>query len=183
MTLPGGDAVDLLMREHRLVEQLFLQLDAAVAAGDEDDQREMADRIVTELTVHAAIEEEVLYPAARKVADTAGLVDGSEAEHAELKALLTRLDGRDPGDAGFAEGFGQAREMVSHHVGEEEAELFPKLRDALAAYELEVLRTRLIEARQTAPTSPPAAGPVAAVTDAAGSLLEKAKEAIRHITD
>ena len=183
MTTPGGDAVDLLMREHRLVEQLFLQLDAAVAAGDEGDQREVADRIVKELSAHAAIEEEVLYPAARKVAGVAATVDGSVAEHAELKVLLAGLAGKDPGDTGFVEGFAKARDMVSHHVDEEEGELFPKLRDAVAPYELEVLRSRLEEARQTAPTAPPPANPVAAVAEAAGSLLDRAKDAIRHIKD
>ena len=183
MTTPGGDAVDLLMREHRLVEQLFLQLDSAVEAGDEAGQREVADRIVAELTAHAAIEEEVLYPAARKVADLAGLVDESEAEHAELKTLLAGLAGKDPGDDAFVEGFAKARDLLSHHVDDEEAELFPKLRKAVAPYELEVLRTRLEEARSTAPTSPPAANPVAAVADAASSLFDRAKDAIRHIKE
>ena len=180
MTLPGADAVDLLMREHRLVEQLFLQLDAAVEAGNEADQREVADRIVSELTAHAAIEEEVLYPAARKVAELAGLVDESEAEHAEVKALLAGLAGKDPGDTGFVEGFAKARELVSHHVDEEEAELFPKLREATAPYELEVLRSRLVEAREKAPTSPRSGNPVAAVADAAGSLIDRARGAFRH---
>lgn len=53
----AADAIDLLMREHRLAEQLFLQIDAAMAAGDEAEQRQLAERILTELSTHAAIEE------------------------------------------------------------------------------------------------------------------------------
>lgn len=173
MTSAGDDAVDLLMSEHRLVEQLFLQLDAAVAAGEEADQRELADRIVTELSVHAAIEEEVLYPAARQVPGTTSMVDESLAEHAELKVLLTQLHGKDPGDDDFVEGFGRARELVTHHVGEEEGELFPKLREALDEHKLVTLGNNLAKARESAATSPPAA--------AASSLFDKAKDAIRHI--
>lgn len=183
MANPGGDAVDLLMREHRLVEQLFLQLDAAVAAGDEADQRELADRLIEELTAHAAIEEEVLYPAARQVPEAAAMVDESVAEHAELKGLLARLDGKDPGDDDFVEGFGRARDLFTSHVGEEEGDLFPKLRDFFDEHKLVTLRNNLAMARKTAPTSPASATPVAAVADAASSLLDKAKDAIRHIKD
>ncbi|MDP8938231.1 MAG: hemerythrin domain-containing protein [Actinomycetota bacterium] len=181
MAIPAADAVSLLMREHRLAEQLFLQLDAAVEAGDQDDQRELADRILTELSAHAAIEEEVLYPAARAVPDAAGAVDRSLAEHKELETVLARLEGTDPGDARFAEGFRQAREMVDHHVAEEEGELFPVLRRSLADDELASLRDRLVEARSAAPTRPRPSTPVAAVADAATSLIDKAKGAIRSL--
>jgi len=183
MANPGGDAVDLLMRDHRLVEQLFLQLDTAVAAGDEADQGELAGRLIEELSVHAAIEEEVLYPAARQVPGTAARVDGSVAEHSELKALLATLAGKEPGDDEFVEGFRRARDLVTSHVEEEEGELFPKLREGLDEHKLVTLRNNLAMARKTAPTSPPPANPVAAVADAASSLLDKAKDAIRHLTD
>jgi len=181
---PGADAVDLLMRDHRLVEQLFLQLDAAMAAGDDADQRELADRIVTELSKHAAVEEEeVLYPAARRVDDTAGLVDRSVAEHEELEALLAGLDGTDPDDPEFAEGFGRARDLVTTHVAEEESELLPALRRSLSYEDLVTLRDRLVDARAGAPDRPRRATRVTVVAEAAGSLIAKAKDAIRGLTD
>ncbi len=178
---PGSDAVDLLMREHRLVEQLFLQLDAAAAAGDDPDQRELADRILAELSAHAAIEEQVLYPAARQVPEAAELVDRSVTEHKELETVLAGLDGTDPDDAGFTEGFGRARDMVASHVEEEERELLPLLRRSLPEEELLALRDRLVEARADAPRRPRPAGPVAAVADTASSLIDKAKDAIRGL--
>ncbi len=181
MAIPGGDATVLLMREHRLVDQLFLQLDAAVAAGDDADQRELADRVLTQLSVHAAIEEEVLYPAARAVPDVAAMVDRSLAQHKELEALLADLDGTGPARPGFAEGFRRARDLVVHHVGEEEGELFPALRRSLSPDELASLGDRLIEARATAPTRARRSTPVTAVTEAAASLIDRAKEAIRSL--
>ena len=183
MTTPGIDAVDLLMRDHRLVEQLFLQLDAALAAGDHANQRELADRILTELSVHAAVEEEVLYPAARQLPDVAGMVDRSLAEHKTLETLLAGLDGRDPGDTGFEEGFHQARDLVAEHVGEEEGELFPALRRSMSGDELAALADRLADARAGAPDRPRPANPVAAAADAASSLLDRAKDAIRNLTE
>jgi len=177
----GTDAVDHLMREHRAAEQLFLQLDAALAAGDEADQRELAERLLAELSVHAAVEEEVLYPAARDVPDAAGVVDRSVAEHKELEALLAGLEGTGPGDAGFGEGFRRAGDLFARHVAEEEGELFPVLRRDLSEDELTRLRDALADARRTAPTRPRPSAPVAAVADAAASLIDKAKDAIRSL--
>ncbi len=182
MAASGIDAVDLLMRDHRLVEQLFLQLEAALAADDHAEQRELADRILTALSVHAAVEEEVLYPAARGVPDAAGLVDRSLAEHAELEALLAGLDGRQPGDAGFEEGFGHARDLFARHVGEEEGELFPTLRRSVPDDELVALRDRLADACRRVPGRARPATPVAAVAGAAASIVDKAKDAFRSIT-
>lgn len=175
----AADAVDLVMREHRLVEQLFLQIDAAMAAGDDADQRELADRILTELSVHAAMEEEVLYPAARHMPEAAAMVDRSLAEHKGLEALLAGLDGKDPGDAAFADGFPRARDLVTHHMAEEEAELLPALRRSMSEDELVALRDRLVEARRTA-SSRPHSSPAAVVAEAAASLIDKAKDVIRN---
>lgn len=175
----AADAVDLLMREHRLAEQLFLQIDAAMATGDDGEQRQLAERILTELSTHAAIEEEVLYPAARRIPDLAATVDRSEAEHKELETVLARLDGRNPGDTGFQDGFRRARDLVAQHVAEEEGELLPSLRRSLSGDELVTLRDRLTEARRSAPARPRPPAPVAAVAEAAASLIDKAKDAIR----
>ncbi len=182
MAASGIDAVDLLMRDHRLVEQLFLQFDAALAADDHAEQRELADRILTALSVHAAVEEEVLYPAARGVPDAAGLVDRSLAQHEELEALLAGLDGRQPGDAGFEEGFGQAGDLVARHVREDEGELFPALRRSMPDDDLVALGDRLAEARRRVPTRSRPATPVAALADAAASIVDRAKDAFRSIT-
>ena len=182
MAAVGTNAVDVLMRDHRLVEQLFLQLDAALAGHDHAEQRELADQILTALSVHTAIEEEVLYPAARGVPDAAGLVDRSLADHEELEALLAGLDGRQPGDPGFEEGFRRAGDLVAEHVGEEEGELFPTLRRSMPDDELVALGDRLAEVRAAVPGRPRRASPVAAVADAASSIVDKARDAFRSIT-
>ncbi len=180
----GIDAIDLLMRDHRLAEQLFLQLDAAFAAGDEAEQRDLAERVVTDLSVHAAVEDAVLYPAARDVADTVGMVDASVAGHDELEAVLADLDGTNARDAGFADAVRRAGDAFARHVADQEGGLFPALRRAVPEEELVALHDRLVEARRTAPTRPRRSAPAAvadAVADAAASLIDKAKDAIRGI--
>src|SRR5438046_2330132 len=56
------DAITLLITDHREVEQLFHQLESQPPGPSED---EPARQVTRELSVHAAIEEQVLYPAMR----------------------------------------------------------------------------------------------------------------------
>ena len=56
------DAITLLKQDHKTVEKLFKQFEKTTAPAE---QRKLAQRIVKELSVHAAIEEMVFYPAVR----------------------------------------------------------------------------------------------------------------------
>ena len=49
----------LLKQDHRTVEQLFEEFEKA----DDDQLQAIAERVCQLLTVHAQIEEEILYPA------------------------------------------------------------------------------------------------------------------------
>ena len=56
------DAIELLTRDHRHVEELFGQF----RSGSDEERRASAEGIIRELSIHAAIEEELFYPAVRK---------------------------------------------------------------------------------------------------------------------
>ena len=89
------NAVQLLRQDHREVEQLFSQIEAAGGAGPDEAVQE----VVRELSVHAVIEEQVLYPAIREVPGGDELADHAIDEHQAAKELLAQIDGSD-GDAG-----------------------------------------------------------------------------------
>ena len=75
------DAIVLLKNDHKTVEKLFKQFEKA---GEDayDEKRKIADSIIEELTVHAYIEEEIFYPAARQaVPETKDHVLESVEEH------------------------------------------------------------------------------------------------------
>ncbi|GAA1392820.1 hypothetical protein GCM10009639_25010 [Kitasatospora putterlickiae] len=65
------DAIVLLKDDHKTVEKLFKEFEKA---GDEAyaEKRRIADQVIEELTVHAVIEEQVFYPAAREAAPDTG---------------------------------------------------------------------------------------------------------------
>lgn len=182
-----GDALDMLMEDHRQVDQLYAELQAAGAAGRTDDQKQIAEQIIAELSVHATVEEQVLYPAAREaVADGGSLVDESLHEHQEMKEILAELDGAAPDDPGFSENFEKLMSEVQHHVEEEENELFPQLRAALGEPRLREMGQELADAKRRAPTrphphapdTPPGnvvAGPVAAAMDKTRDTVRSAR--------
>lgn len=151
----AADAVELLTADHRMVEQLFHQLELATATDAVENQRDLAQRIVRELSVHASVEEQILYPALREVLEDGDRIAGhSLEEHATVKRLLAGLDGMEPRDEGFAAAFVELRDTVREHVTEEESRLFPQLADALGPEQLLDLGTALTKARAMAPTRP-----------------------------
>ncbi len=93
----SADAIELLISDHREVEQLFKMMDGARTTGDVDQQRYVAEHVVEDLSVDAVIEEEILYPTIREaLPDGDQLADEALQEHQEVKELLTRIDGKDP---------------------------------------------------------------------------------------
>ncbi|WP_245253634.1 hemerythrin domain-containing protein [Paraburkholderia sp. LEh10] len=125
----ASDAIELLKSDHRSVEKLFDAFDKA-GVDDLDARGTLAQRACEELTVHAIIEEEILYPAAHKALEKTNELDVDEAyvEHYLVKTLIEKFDSLKPGDQGFDATFSVMSELVRHHVEEEESELFPELR-------------------------------------------------------
>lgn len=181
----SGDAIELITADHRTVEQLFGQLDAAAT----DEARvTVGQRIIEELSIHATIEEQVLYPRSRRLLGEGQLIDHAIEEHDRLTQVLADLDGASPADDRFAGGYQLAKQLVEEHVAEEEGELLPRLRDGAGPEELHRLGQAMTAAKKFAPTHPhPHAprtppgnlvlGPVAALVD---RVRDAARDAFAH---
>jgi hemerythrin superfamily protein len=180
------DAVAVLKADHREVEKLFKQFERA-GDGALKTKRKLVDRMIADLSVHAAIEEEVLYPAARREIPDA-LEDVLEAleEHHVVKWQLSELAGLDPADERFDAKVAVMAENVRHHVKEEEGELFPVLRQHLGRKRLVELGGLLTEARRGAPTRPhprsPDAPPANVLPTALAGAVDKARDLVGAVT-
>ena len=118
-------------------------------------RRQPVERMINELSVHAGIEEQVLYPTVRmEVPDGRAMEEEARREHEEAKQTLRRLDRMDPSEPEFDSSVRQLIRDVRHHVQEEEGEMFPKLRTALGQERLTTLGARMEEAKKTVPTRP-----------------------------
>ena len=142
----------MLKDDHEAVEQLFRRFERA---GDRAFvESAIVDRAI-EALVHAAIEEQLFYPAVRATvpdADDLG-IEGLE-EHHVVKWVLSELDGMSPEDERFDAKVTVLVNNVRHHVDVEEGELFPMVRDELGRKALSDLGEAMAAARKIAPTHP-----------------------------
>jgi hemerythrin superfamily protein len=121
------DAIALLKQDHRAVEALFEEFEDA----DESEQSELATRICQMLTVHAQIEEEILYPQAKEAfgEEDDEKVYEAEIEHGSAKELIAKIEAGTPEDPEFKPLVKVLSEYIKHHVKEEEKEMFPALKE------------------------------------------------------
>jgi hemerythrin superfamily protein len=125
----GQDAIKLLKTDHDDVATLFKQYEK-IKDNDESKKADLIDQICTALSVHAQIEEEIFYPAARNALEEDGedILDEAEVEHGSIKSLVEQLEIMSPDDELCDATVKVLKEYVEHHVREEEGEMFPKLR-------------------------------------------------------
>lgn len=125
----GPDAVKLLVTDHKEVKALFKAYDKLVKdQADADEKQATAHKICTLLTVHATVEEEIFYPAARSAIKEQDLIDEATVEHATAKDLIAQIESMSPGDDLYDAKVKVLNEYIEHHVKEEEEELFPKVK-------------------------------------------------------
>jgi iron-sulfur cluster repair protein YtfE (RIC family) len=142
------DVLDHLTEEHRKAEKLIDELEST-------EPGKRRDRLVGELTEalrkHMAVEEHFLYPLVQDVMGDEPETE-AEVEHSLARDGLAKLD-----ELRHRPGFGAALDMVkagiSHHVHEEESEIFPELRKkagpALAALDPEQLESQIEDLEQS----------------------------------
>ena len=109
------DAIALLKADHRKVEELFEEFEAATPKK----QQAIALEICTELVVHTMIEEELFYPALKDKID-ADLLDEAYVEHDGAKMLIAQIAAGAPGEDFYEAKVSVLSEEIEHHVHEEE---------------------------------------------------------------
>jgi len=99
----------------------------------------VASEICDELDRHTAAEEKAVYPViASDVPGGEKMAKEGEDEHKEARQLIGRIrQTSDPGH--MAELMAELKQAVQHHVQEEETEILPKTREALAPARLQQL--------------------------------------------
>jgi hemerythrin-like domain-containing protein len=148
------DAITLLRDDHKNVKALFRQFEKAGDNARQTKERTVG-KIIEELSIHAAIEEQLFYPAVRKAVEEAeDVVLESLEEHHIVKWTLSELEGMSPDDERFDAKVTVLIESVRHHIEEEENELFPKVREAMGRKALTELGDKMAKAKRSAPTHP-----------------------------
>ena len=140
------NAIALLTHDHRQVEALFQQFEGE---ADPVRRRDVADSIMSELTVHAEVEEAQFYPAVRGATPGAEeLTAESLKEHDGVKQVIAQIETMQPEDSGYVPAVQRLKQLVQHHVQEEEAELFPKVAAAMGEDRLVEIGAKIDEMKK-----------------------------------
>lgn len=123
------NAITLLKDDHAKVKKMFKEFEK-LSKKDDDSKVEIANQICMELTIHAQVEEEIFYPAARMAIDDEDMLNEAEVEHDTAKDLIAQIQTMDPEDEMYDAKVTVLGEYINHHVEEEESEMFPKARKA-----------------------------------------------------
>jgi hemerythrin superfamily protein len=135
------DAVELLKTDHRTVDRLFERYES-MGESASGDRKETVQAIIRELSIHASVEEEILYPTVREALPEGDpMAEEALGEHQEVKEVLADLDRMDPAEPTFDSKVRSLIGDVRHHVAEEEAEMLPRLSLAISKAELEEFGT------------------------------------------
>lgn len=121
--------LDGLKSDIRRVKQACRQFELLNPLSDAEARDAVVAHVLDELTVHAALEQELLYPALRHALDEEGrrAIDAAEADHAELHALINPLRALRPDDPQHAVRFHALCQHALRHMAWEESRLFLKL--------------------------------------------------------
>ena len=170
------DALNLLTQDHRSVERLFKAYERT-GTGTSNQKQRLAVQIIRELSIHASIEEQFLYPTARELSKSfdAPILEALE-EHHLAKVTLAELEKMSPRDERFDAKMAVLMENIRHHVEQEEGDLFPKLKRFMDRSQLALLGEAMEQEKAT--DSPPES----VVSDAVAKFLETGTELVLGTT-
>jgi hemerythrin superfamily protein len=136
------DAITLLKNDHKEMRALLGALEQTTARAVKKRQTLLA-KIEVNLKAHTSIEEEIFYPAFKEAGQKSGddkmYFEALEEHRAAGDLVLPDLLGTDPSTENFSGRAKVLKELVEHHAGEEEKEMFPRARKLLDKAELAAL--------------------------------------------
>jgi len=157
------NAIDLLKADHAKVKNILSQLSDSTERALKK-RVELLGKLEMEISIHTRLEEEILYPAFKAAGSKEQDVMYFEAkeEHRTVDSLvLPDLKLTDPGTPEFSGRVKVVKELLEHHIEEEETEMFPQAKKLLGKEKLEELGAQM-EAMKASCKKEMAAGNMAA---------------------
>ncbi len=140
-----ADVTKMLEQDHREAEDLFAKIketNGAARAG-------LVTKLAGALKLHMQVEEKIVYPAIAKQVDGGDdMVDEATTEHEGARKALADVEKLSPNEPGFDGALEMLEAGISHHVEEEEEEVFPKFRESVSSAELNELGDEVAAAKE-----------------------------------
>ena len=119
------DAINILKDDHNKVKDLFDKFEKSKTLRE---KKQIVHEAIMELKIHAAIEEEIFYPALHNKHVDKKILNEADEEHHVAKVLIAELEIMDGTEEHFEAKFHVLSENIRHHIKEEEGDMFPEAR-------------------------------------------------------
>jgi iron-sulfur cluster repair protein YtfE (RIC family) len=141
------NAFDLLKEDHKKVADILEKLEPTSERALKT-REELFTKLDSELEVHAAIEEQIFYPALKEADETRDIILEAFEEHRIVKQFLKELGSMPKDSEVWTAKLTVLKENIEHHVEEEEGEMFKKARKVLTDEQAEELGARMEAAKK-----------------------------------
>lgn len=138
------NAIELLKTDHDRVDRLFQK----VKATEESEHKALFEKIREELEIHTHIEETIFYPKIKEEKELEDIVLEGIEEHHQAKIFLREISALADDSEKFEPKLKVLMEDVTHHVQEEEGEMFPKVEELFDAATLTELGAEMEKEKQ-----------------------------------
>jgi len=150
------DAFSVLRRDHEKVERTLASLEDGANAGSGADQveliarRRLTQQLIADESAHEAIEARCFWPLVKdRMPGGAGLADEAVGQEHGATQTLQKLEALQAWDDGFEQLLREFMAAIRGHVAFEETKVWPGLREALSAEEVNDLGDRLLQAKES----------------------------------
>lgn len=145
------NAIDLLKADHEKVKAILTQLSESTDRAVKK-RTDLLDKLEMEISIHTQLEEQILYPAFKAAGgkDEAEMYYEAKEEHRTVDSLvLPDLKKTDPTTPEFAGRVKVVKELLEHHIEEEETEMFPQAKKILGKEKLDQLGEQMLDLKAT----------------------------------
>ena len=141
------NALEILKHDH---EKVAMLLDQACETTEraEKTREKLLQQIKSELKIHEEIEEKVFYPFLKQFKEEKELILEAYEEHHMVDVLLSELEETDTEREEWKAKMTVLKEMIKHHVNEEEGQIFPLVKELVSKEELDALTQKMIELKK-----------------------------------
>ena len=142
-----SDIYDLLVKDHNKVKDLLTKIQSTES---EETRQKLFSEVKQELEIHTTFEENVFYPQAREKTGMEEAIEEALDEHDEAKQLLEALADMEPTSQEWMETIDELSDALSHHIKEEEQELFPAARNKVDPAEADKMGREYMDMKKKA---------------------------------
>jgi hemerythrin superfamily protein len=129
--LPEDHAISVIKADHDRLKELFSEYESSDKSAE---KKRIVEDTLKILKLHAAMEEEIFYPAVRPHVGVQ-MMNEADEEHHVARVLIAELDAQ-AGDPGHLDAkFTVLAENIRHHINEEEEQVLPKAQEMSVDFE------------------------------------------------